>query len=279
MEYLLIDNGSLQAASYRNLQAVAAALGRRVGVRVHPVSLLHSRKIDPAELGGMRAWTFEPFVRERIAAGVRTFGILPFFFGPTGAITRYLPERLEALRARHGPFGVVRAPFLFDGDAGLDRAVAEIVADNVRRCARKKGLRRPPVVLVDHGSPLAAVACVRNYIAGQLSVLLGPKEVARVGAASMERREGAEYEFNEPLLERRLRSPGYDSGDVVVAMLFLSPGRHAGPGGDVAAICTAAAADQPALRCHMTDLVGTRPGIVDLLSERFAALQSRPVTL
>ncbi len=278
MEYLLIDNGSLRAASYLNLRAVAAALGRRVGARVHPVSLLHSRKIDPAELGGERAWTFEPFVRARIAAGVRSFGILPFFFGPTGAIARYLPERLEALRARHGSFAVACAPFLFDGDAGIDRAVAEIAAENVRRCIRVNGLRRPPVVLVDHGSPLASVAYVRDFIAGQLSVLLGP-EAARVGAASMERREGAEYAFNEPLLERRLRSEGYDSGDVVVAMLFLSPGRHAGPDGDVAAICAAAEENRPGLRCHMTDLVGTRPEIIDLLANRFAALESRPVAL
>ncbi len=279
MEYLLIDNGSLQAGAYRNLQAVAQALGMRLGVPVHPVSLLHSRKIDPAELGGERAWTFEPFVRDRIAAGVRSFGFLPFFFGPTGAITRYLPERLEALRARHGPFAVSRAPFLFDADVALDRAVAKIVADNVRRCILGKRLRRPPVVLVDHGSPLAAVAYARDYIAGQLSVLLSPEEVACVGAASMERREGAEYDFNEPLLERRLRMEGYDAGDVVVAMLFLSPGRHAGPGGDVAEICSAAEADQHGLRCHMTDLVGTRPEVIDLLAARFAALHSNPVHL
>lgn len=279
MEYLLVDNGSLRAASHLNLRAVASALGQRVDATVRAVSLLHSRKIDPAELGGRRAWTFEPYVRGRLAAGERAFGILPFFFGPTGAITTYVPERLRALRADHGPFEVARAPFLFDGDAVLDAGVAGIVAENIRRLIRERGLRQPPVVLVDHGSPLASVAYVRDFIAGQLSVLLAPREVARVGAASMERREGPAYDFNEPLLESRLRAPGFDSGDVVVAMLFLSPGRHAGGDGDVASICRAAEAIRPGLRCHMTELVGTRPEIIDLLETRFSTLRSAPVHL
>ena len=50
-------------------------------------------------------------------------------------------------------------------------------------------------------------------------------------ASSMERRSGAEYDFNEPLLESVLERPELDS--VIVSLLFFSEGRHAGPDGDI----------------------------------------------
>jgi hypothetical protein len=88
----------------------------------------------------------------------------------------------------------------------------------------------------------------------------------------MERREGAAYDFCEPLLERLLRSPGWNGGEVVVAMQFLLPGRHAGPDGDVAEICRAAeAVSGGALRTTMTGLVAEHPLLVDILADRWRA--------
>jgi sirohydrochlorin ferrochelatase len=52
----------------------------------------------------------------------------------------------------------------------------------------------------------------------------------------MERREGPEYDFNEPLLENVFDMPGLRTGDVIVVPLFLSAGRHAGDNGDIADI-------------------------------------------
>lgn len=278
MKYLLVDNGTLAPASYLNLRRLAGEVSERVGATVEAVSLLHSSKIDPAELGGEPALTWEHYMKTSLEAGEIAFSIIPFFIGPTRALMNYMPERLARLRERYGVFSVCRGPFLFNGDAEIDIRLAQIAAENVRHCIERKGLDRPPVVLVDHGSPVASVAYVRNYLAGQVSLLLGG-EVARVGAASMERREGAEYAFNEPLLEDRLRQAGYNEGDVVVGPLFLSPGRHAGDGGDVAQICERAEEDQAGLRCHRADLLGTHPLMVDLLVERFRALKSTPVYL
>ena len=48
--------------------------------------------------------------------------------------------------------------------------------------------------------------------------------------------EGEEHAHNHPLLADQLRTEGWNQGDLVVAPLFLSPGRHAGPDGDVAEI-------------------------------------------
>jgi len=93
----------------------------------------------------------------------------------------------------------------------------------------------------------------------------------------MERREGDEYAFNEPLLERVIGSEGFQD-EVIVSMLFASPGRHAGPGGDVAQICARSAARHERLRWAMTDLVASHPLLLDLLAERYGqGMASEPV--
>jgi sirohydrochlorin ferrochelatase len=51
-------------------------------------------------------------------------------------------------------------------------------------------------------------------------------------------------------------------------MLFLSPGRHAGPSGDIARICAAAQQRHPELRIVMTDLVGRHAGLIPILADR-----------
>ena len=73
---------------------------------------------------------------------------------------------------------------------------------------------------------------------------------------------------NEPLLEHLLGSPGFES-EVILSMLFISPGRHAGPGGDIAQICEAREKEVPGLKTHMSDLFATHPGIVEILARRF----------
>jgi sirohydrochlorin ferrochelatase len=90
--------------------------------------------------------------------------------------------------------------------------------------------------------------------------------------------EGGAHAHNHPLLADALAalsahsaSPPPAHTDVVVALLFLSPGRHAGPGGDIAQICGAAEASHPSLCCHLTDLVGTHPLAAPALA---AALQN-----
>lgn len=267
MRYYLVDNGSLRADSWNNLAFVAAAVSRRTGRDVRPASVLHSDKLDPAECNGQQPVTLEQAIRRDIDEGMREFGVIPFFFGPSRAITRYVPERIEALRAETPDLKVSIAPFLFDCENEYGDTLASILAERVRETIHEQELDMPPVVLVDHGSPVPVVTRVRDYLAGQLSVILRG-EVRCVGPASMERREGALYKFNEPLLEKRLDRAPYNSGDVVISLLFLSPGRHAGEGGDIAAICADAEARNAGLRTHITGLAGTHPLILDIVERR-----------
>lgn len=271
-DWLLVDNGSLRPASTLRLRELAAALSRRVGENVRPVSLLHSGKIPPGELGGESAVVLEPSLRRGLENGQSVFRVIPLFFGPSRALTDYLPKRATALRRRFPDLDLRIAPVLCDADRGGETRVAEILRDHVlERLAPEEP--PPPVVLVDHGSPEPAVARARNFVAGQLSVLLGGR-AARVAAASMERRDGDEFRFNEPLLADLLAREGFNSGKVVVAMMFLSPGRHAGPGGDVATICGEAEAGHPDLKTVMTRLAGEHPLLLDILADRFTQLRA-----
>lgn len=261
---ILVDNGSLEPAATLGLRRLATQLGERIGQTVEPISLLHSSGVPAEKLAGIPAEILEPALGRRLAAGQTEFVIVPLFFGPSGALTDYLPARLAHLRTQHPALKAqVAAPLFSLGDDRL----ARILADQVR--ATGSASRR--VALVDHGSPARAVTDVRNELACQLSGQLGPDY--QVAAASMERRESAAYDFCEPLLAKLLRSPDWNSGDVIVAMQFLLPGRHAGPNGDVAEICREAeAASASALRTTMTDLVGTHPLLVEILADRWRAV-------
>ncbi len=274
---ILMDNGSLEPAATLRLRELAAALAARTGEPVAPVSLLHSSAVPHAKLGGTPAEILEPALERRLTAGQADFIVVPLFFGPSGALTDYLPGRITHLRARFAKLRVkLAAPLFAEGDERL----ARIIAANVRegwgalpstRLERLEGKPLQPrrVALVDHGSPARAVVEVRDQLAVQLGSALGP--AAAVAAASMERREGAAHDFCEPLLERLLAQPGWNSGEVTVAMQFLLPGRHAGPEGDVAKICRAAESASPALRTRMTPLVGAHPLLVEILADRWRA--------
>ncbi len=261
----LIDNGSLRPDSTRNLRRVAAELAGRTGVPVEPVSLLHSDRVPAADLDGLPAEVFESALAARAEQGRTDFLVLPFFFGPSRAINAYVPARAARLRKRFPRLNVRVARPLVDVEGSNDCRVAEVLRDRV--CERLEGGGAPAVVVVDHGSPAPGVTAVRNYVAGQLSALLGDR-VGRVAPASMERRPGEQYRFNEPLLEELLDRPGFNRGRVIAAMLFLSPGRHAGARGDVAAICRAAESRNPGLEVAMTGLAGDHEKILEILADR-----------
>jgi len=272
----LVDNGSLRPAATLNLRRLAAALGERCGVPVAPVSLLHSNKVLVRDLGGEPARTFGPAATQAAREGAREIVVLPLFFGPSRALTGYLPERVTRLREQHPQLAVRVARPLMDPAGPVDLRLARALREAVVTAAASS--TRPAVILVDHGSPVPEVTAVRNILAGQLSALL-EGQAARVAAASMERREGDAYRFNDPLLEDLLGQPGFREGQVIVAMQFLSPGRHAGPDGDVAQICRAAEATHPGLDTRMTPLLGEYGAVLDILRDRLRQTLDQGETL
>lgn len=261
----LLDNGSLEPAATLGLRQLARELSHRAATDVQPVSLLHSSAVPASALNGQPAEIFEPAAKARAAAGLTELVVVPLFFGPSRALTDYLPERVRALRSAHPELSVRLGPPLFHPN---DDRLARILCDHIR--ATNAAARR--VVLVDHGSPVAAVTAVRTALAAQLQHLLGP--TVEVAAASMECRPEPRYDFNRPLLADLLATAPWNSGEITIAMQFLLPGRHAGPDGDIAKICRAAEACRAGLVTRMTPLVAAHPLLLDILAERLAQAQA-----
>jgi sirohydrochlorin ferrochelatase len=272
---LLVDNGSLVPAATLRLREIARAVAQKISRAIEPVSMLHSSAVPVEQIGGVAAEILEPALQRRLEQGRNDFIILPLFFGPSRALTDYLPERVAHLRKKFPALRVRAAPTLFEP---TDDRLAKIMAEQVRErwnaltSTRSKRLEDRPlsllrVALVDHGSPAREVVAVRDQLAAQLRTLLGPDAV--VAASSMERRPGPDYAFGDPLLENLLKQPEWSAGDVIVAMQFLLPGRHAGPNGDVAAICQRATEARPGLRLHQTALVGEHPLLSEILADRW----------
>ena len=264
---LLVDNGSLQPAATLALRELAAKLGARLNQPVEAISLLHSSGIDPQLIGGQPAEILLPALERRLADGRNEFVIVPLFFGPSQALTIYVPDNVNRLRKKFPQLHVTLAPPLH---ASNDNRLAKILADQVRaELDRSPGLPAR-VALVDHGSPVAKVTKVRNELARQLASELG-STVAAVAPCSMERRPDPAYDFCDPLLSALLDKSPWSTDRVIVAMQFLLPGRHAGPNGDVAKICATAEAAHPGLRTTMTKLVGEHPLLIDILADRWRA--------
>lgn len=267
----LIDNGSLRADAVLALRDLAAQLAQRVGMEVQPVSLLHSSKVPAADLGGVSATVVKPALRRLIAAGGRELVCVPLFLGPSRAITGYLQDLIAEAQRLSTDLNVVVADPLVGADVNdPDPRLAAMLAAHVRRVIASSGLVRARVALVDHGTPVEVVNHVRNAVAGQLADLLRG-EVAAVAPCSMERREGPDYEFNEPLLERLDQLFGWSGSDVIIALFFLLPGRHAGANGDVAQICDGLV-ERGALKSVVrTPLLHVHPCLIDLLADRLHA--------
>ncbi|MCB1801897.1 MAG: cobalamin biosynthesis protein CbiX [Gammaproteobacteria bacterium] len=267
---ILADNGSTRAGATLSLRRIAGRLSSVCERPVHAVSLQHVDRIPIGELDGEPALVLADFLREQLERGRHWFVIVPLFFGSSRALSSFIPEQVRILREQYAALRVDLAEPLVPLPQGEPR-LAAILADNVASVGDQLDRVPDRIVLVDHGSPLPQVTAVREYLARELATL-EPGSV--VEQAVMERRTGREYDFNGELLEevlQRLASEGAPIR-VVLAMLFLSPGRHAGPGGDIEEICVRAMQHHPNLQVVVTPLIGEHPRLAEILNDRLSAV-------
>ena len=264
---ILLDNGSRRAEATLSLRKLARSLEDTVGETIYPVSLQHANHIDPGLVEGRPALTFEAFLRDQLQSGRRKFLVVPLFFGQSRALTSFIPDIIGCLQKEFGPFGLTLADVLCPLPDG-DQRLARILCDNIETTLRAHGIPRSRVILVDHGSPTREVAAVRELLASQMRQILDPG--ISLHEAVMERRPGSEYDFTGRLLEEVLDelASSEDDTPVVLSMLFLAPGRHAGSGGDITSIRDRVVAANPSLQAVITPLVGEHSGLVDILKER-----------
>ncbi len=268
---ILADNGSRRPAATLGLRAIAEDLSAATGRRVHPVSLQHADTIPAEELGGTPAEVLPGFLRHHLTQGRRKFVVVPLFFGRSKALSAFIPEQIELLGKEFGPFVVRVADVLSPMPQG-GPLLADILADNVTRCCAERGAEADCVIVVDHGSPLPEVTAVRAKVTMTLRERL--VEGIWLTQAVMERRRGRAYDFNGQLLGDLLDTCVKPGGGavVVLAMMFISPGRHAGAGGDIGAICNEAMARNPGLQVLISPLVGEHPLLIDILKARLDAV-------
>lgn len=267
----LVDNGSLKPGATLKLRQLATALGERCGHEVDAISLQHAHKIPEQELDQQCALILPEYLKHGLETGCREYIILPLFFGLSRAITSLIPEQKKQLEQQYGEFELTIADVLFPLPHG-DEHLAQILFDNINKVS-DPATPLKHVVLVDHGSPSPAVTEVREKVAGGLKALLGDQ--VELDQAVMERRKGRQYDFNGPLLEDYLHER-YDTGQrqVVVSMMFLLPGRHAGEGGDIKTICGNFMQHHPPFDIKITPLVGDNPLLIELLASRLKSVMS-----
>ena len=251
----LVDNGSLEPAATLSLRRLSKEVVQLLNIPVFPVSVMHSQKIDPSLLEGTRAVIFADALMQAKADGVEEVIVLPLFIGPSRAITEYLPQVFRD--GNHGTMKLTIRETLYQTGSG---EVQRLLVDNLKNSGWTKG--SGTVLLCDHGSPIPEVTTVRDELAVALRAELGLAAQELI-ACSMERRDGPDYAFNEPLLASALAGC---KGDIVILMLFIQPGRHAGVAGDVATIVTE---HVPAgISWKLSPLLGVHPALPALLALR-----------
>ncbi|MDH5517591.1 MAG: cobalamin biosynthesis protein CbiX [Gammaproteobacteria bacterium] len=267
---LLVDNGSVRAAATLQLRKVAANLSAKTALCIHPVSLQHANTIDPAELDNKPADIFYDFMRQQLILGQRRFIILPLFFANSKALTSFIPKQVSLLQQEFGDFELTTSAVIYplpEGEANL----AKIIYQHITDTAIDNKLALHNIVLVDHGSPVAAVTAVRQHLASQVQQKLGNSTV--LNQAVMERRKGREYDFNGELLEHWLTKKA-QSGEqsAIVCLLFFLPGRHAGVGGDITEICQRIMSQFPDFNIAISPLISQHPLLLSILQARLQSI-------
>jgi sirohydrochlorin ferrochelatase len=268
---LLVDNGSRRPQAVFGLRSLAANLSEIVGLKVEPVSLLHSHKIPTDDIGGEAALIVRQRLKLCAQNNENTVIVIPAFIGPSAAISEYLPKVIAEEKEENPALNVTICKTLCGDDpTAPDPRLAQILFDHV--LAHTHSNSPATVAVVDHGTPIKVVNTVRNAIATQVATLCQAHQSTvnhHVIASSMERREGDEYAFNEPLLENLTPSKTHQK-HCIAAMLFLLPGRHAGEGGDVADICDALIADGLFEDIQISKLMSEHPLLPLILKDRLA---------
>jgi sirohydrochlorin ferrochelatase len=273
---LLVDNGSRRAGSTISLRRIARELSSRCGQTVHPVSLQHADKVPAELLDNTPADTFEPFMLRQLENGERSFIVLPLFFGPSRALTSFIPEHIRGFEDKFGAIDLRLSEVLCPLPQGEPR-LTEILSNNIEQ-ASSGNSQVSSIILVDHGSPIPEVTAVRDYLGNRLKDMLKPN--TQLYTAVMERRAGREYDFNGILLEEQLDKLAQENckQTILLAMLFMSPGRHAGPQGDIAEISQQAEEKHPGLKVVPSALIGEHPLVVEILSDRLGDVLASTTT-
>lgn len=289
---IAVNIGSLRPEPYLDLRQMSFRLSRALQRPVVPCSFRFSNRIDASRLHGLPAKSFEMVLLEFLNVHARDESktpveivVLPLFFGISTTLTEFLPDVLHKCwdkmqESIHFSLSVRLGSCLIDLSAPEDDRIAQILrqnVDTVRATLSEAQQDSVSVLVLDHGTPNRLVHESRELVAKQLRAMIG-KYVKMVGTACMERRDGPEYDFNDPLLDAALDHYKITSGVVIIALLFLSNGRHAGEKGDIEEIVDGVKLQCPGVDVIVTDPIGAHPLVTEILHDRFRQVLKKPTT-
>jgi sirohydrochlorin ferrochelatase len=120
------------------------------------------------------------------------------------------------------------------------------------------------VILIDHGS--------RRQAANDMLEAMAEVYRSHCGGAMV---EVAHMELAEPTLAQAVdKCVARGAREIVVALFFLSPGRHSQQ--DIPALVEQASARHPAVAIRMTAPLGVDPRLAEVIQERVAEVLKRP---
>jgi sirohydrochlorin ferrochelatase len=120
------------------------------------------------------------------------------------------------------------------------------------------------IIIVDHGSRRAEANALLDTIAAHYR--------ARTGAAIV---EPAHMELAEPSIAQAFdRCVAAGAETVVIALFFLSPGRHSRE--DIPQLAAEAAARHPGVHWYITPPLGQNPALIDLLHQQVQSALQHP---
>lgn len=265
---VLADNGSVKPYAPLMTRKLAQQLQEEIGVKTIPASLAHSGRIPVDRLNGQPVALVKPLLQELSMSGIEEVIILPFMLASGGAIHRKLAAEVEIASNSFAETKFELAQAILSDSDQNPHPIVPMFVEHIESTIQEKSLDRPRVILVDHGSPRRESADLRNSVGKQLKDSLGER-IEGLIAASMERRPGAEYDFNEPMLKKVLEESAEERKTIVLARLFLQPGKHSGKKGDVDEICEEVFRRFPEFEIHHAPRVFLQKNLIHLLKIRY----------
>ncbi|CAH0475004.1 unnamed protein product [Peronospora belbahrii] len=286
---VLVNVGPLQAKAYLDLRQISFRLSRSLCQPVVPCSFRFSNRIDPCELNSLQAKTFEMVLTDHLAArgeNASEVVVLPLFIGKTRTLTEYLPATIDKVWATltpspSAPLLVRVGGCLVDQENADDPRVAQILLERIEDALDLKKVNEVVTVLVvDHGTLNRDVYDSREFVVKKLRLLLQKYECVKfVGTASMERREGAEYDdCHDPLLAQALAHHTMKNSIVVCATMFLSTDDHTGENNNIDEIIKDVKARHPDVDVRVTEALGTHKLLSEIMHDRYSAVISKGIS-
>jgi len=229
--------------------------------------------------------------------------VVPLFFGQSKTVTDFIPSALAALSAEYpkrvsitmanslmgSNIGKGKSIVVPDSCVGDDALVAKAVGVKILKGLNSKNQHpfsnTTKVVIMDHGSPSKCVTESRELLASQVNAMLkldkdyenldgnDCQSLLNVFTACMERRDGPKYDFNGDVLSTKItkladRFP--DIEHIVVGLMFLSGGRHAGKDGDIDTMVRAIEEVHPSISVYVTEPLSGSPLLLSQIIKNYA---------